>query len=125
MARLQRARARLEPERVVEPQGADRGHMRAAVLVDGGQPCRAGVDRVRSWRRTRSELRNNCGPIHRWQPVHRTQIDDLHKASLHRPGLILADGISYVRRATTAELLADTRISSRRAGLPGGLPGGR
>src|SRR3954452_4574843 len=81
--------------------------MRTAVLVDGGQPGRAGVDRVRSRRRPRSELRNNCGPIHRRQPVHRTQIDDLHEASLHCPGHILADGISYVRRATTAELIAD------------------
>src|SRR4051794_31014423 len=116
IARLQRARARLEPERVVEPQGADRGHMRAAVLVDGGQPGRAEVDRVRSWRRPRSELRNNCGPIHRWQPVHRTQIDDLHEASLHRPGHILADGISYIRRATTAELIADTRVEPARRG---------
>src|SRR3954470_18575830 len=107
IARLQRARARLEPERAVEPQGADRGHMRAAVLVDGGEPGRAGVDRVRSRRRPRSKLRNNCGPIHRRQPVHRTQIDDLHEASLHCPGHILADGISYVRRATTAELIAD------------------
>src|SRR5258708_4337668 len=38
IASLPRARARLEPERAVEPQGTDRSHMRATVLVDGGQP---------------------------------------------------------------------------------------
>jgi hypothetical protein len=53
IAPLPRACARLEPERAVEPQGTDRSHMRAAVLVDGGQPGRAGVPRVRSWRRPR------------------------------------------------------------------------
>src|SRR3984885_13708240 len=41
IASLPRARARLEPERAVEPQGTDRGHMRATVLVDGGPPGRA------------------------------------------------------------------------------------
>src|ERR1700730_4089178 len=55
--------------------------MRAAVLVDGGQPGRAGVHRVRSWRRPRSELLNDCGPIHWRQPIRLAQIGDLHKAS--------------------------------------------
>src|SRR5215813_14520686 len=36
IASLPRARSRLEPERAVEPQGTDRSHMRATVLVDGG-----------------------------------------------------------------------------------------
>src|SRR5258707_15381421 len=65
IAPLPRASARLEPERAVKPQGTDRSHMRAAVLVDGGQPGRAGVHRVRRWRRPCIELLSNCGPIHR------------------------------------------------------------
>src|SRR5438067_9960066 len=36
VAALARTRARLEPERAVQPQGTDRSHMRAAVLVEGG-----------------------------------------------------------------------------------------
>src|SRR5215472_16151748 len=56
VAPLARTGARLEPERAVHPEGADRGHMRAAVLVDGGQPRRAGVRRVRSRCWPRSEL---------------------------------------------------------------------
>src|SRR5215469_11998529 len=83
IASFPRARARLEPEGAVEPQGTDRGDMRAAVLVDRGQPGRAGVHRVRSWRRSRSELVSNSGPVHRWQPIRLTQIDDLHEESLH------------------------------------------
>src|SRR3954454_18177334 len=93
IACLPRARARLEPERVVEPKGTDRGHMRAAVLVDGGQPGRAGVDRVRRWRRPRKELRDDCAPIHRRQPIRLAQIDDVHKASLQRPGRFVASSI--------------------------------
>src|SRR5216683_3849371 len=85
------SRATLRPFRVPAPvwnqnvpsshRATDRSHMRATVLVDGGQPGRAGVHRVRSWRRPRSELLNNCGPIHRRQPIRLTQIGDLHKAS--------------------------------------------
>ena len=100
IASLPRARARLEPERAVEPQGTDRGHMRAAVLVDGGQPGRAGVHRVRNWRRPRIELAGNRGPVHRRQPIRLTQIDDLHKASLHCPADIPANSIWQIRRAT-------------------------
>jgi hypothetical protein len=48
--------ARLEPERAVDPQGTEGSYMWAAVLVDRGQPGRAGVDRVRSWRRPRVEF---------------------------------------------------------------------
>src|SRR6266480_1627506 len=94
IASLPRARAGLEPERAVEPHGTDRGHMRATVLVDGGQPGRAGIRRVRNWRRPRSELLSNCGPIHRRQPVRLTQISDLHEASLRCPADILANGVS-------------------------------
>src|SRR5215831_4206028 len=86
--------------------------MRAAVLIDGGQPGRAGVHRVRSWRRPRIELLNNCGPIHRRQPIRLTQIYDLHEASLHCPGDILANGVSQMRRATTAEVIAHTLVTS-------------
>src|SRR5947208_427384 len=122
IASLPRARARLEPERAVEPQGTDRGHMRATVLVDGGQPGRAGIRRVRSWRRPRSELPGNCGPIHRRQPIRLTQIDDLHKASLHCPADILANSMSQTRPATTAEVIAHTRVTSR-AGAHSGTSG--
>ena len=116
------SRATLRPFRVprpsgtrrsVEPQGTDRGHMRAAVLVDGGQPGGAGVQRVRSWCRPRSELLSNGGPIHRRQPIRLTQIDDLHKASLHCPGDILANSIWLIRRSMTAEVIAHTRVTSR------------
>src|SRR6202167_4910362 len=51
IAPLPGACPRLEPERAVKPQGTDRSHMRAAVLVDGGETGRAGVHRVRRWRR--------------------------------------------------------------------------
>src|SRR2546421_5618880 len=115
IASLPRARARLEPESAVEPQGTDRGHMRATVLVDAGQPGRAGIRRVRSWRRARSELPGNCGPIHRRQPIRLTQIDDLHKASLHCPGDILANSIWQIRRATITEVIAHTRHDPVRA----------
>src|SRR6266702_5985263 len=78
VAPLARTRARLEPERAVHPEGTDRSHMRAAVLVDGGQPRRAGVRPVRSRRRSRIELLDNGGPVHRRQPIRLTQIDGLH-----------------------------------------------
>ena len=58
VAPLARTRARLEPERAVHPERTDRGHMRAAVLVDGRKPGRAGVLRVRSGRRPRIEPRS-------------------------------------------------------------------
>src|SRR6266487_1074408 len=82
VAPLARTRARLEPERAVHPEGTDRSHMRAAVLVDGGQPRRAGVRRVRSRCRPRIELVGNGGPIYRRQPIRLTQIDDLHIPNL-------------------------------------------
>ena len=112
IAPLPRARARLEPEHAVEPQGTDRGHMRATVLVDGGQPGRAGVQRVRIRRRPCSKLLSNCGPIHRRQPIRLTKIDDLHKVSLHCPGDILANSIWLIRRSTAAEVIAHTRVTS-------------
>src|SRR6266568_2881848 len=87
--------------------------MRAAVLVDGRQPRRAGVRRVRSWRRPRIELLDNGGPIHRRQPIRLTQIGDLHEASLHCPAGILANGVSSIRRATTAKVIAHARVPSR------------
>jgi hypothetical protein len=93
IAPFSRACARLEPERAVKPQGTDRSYMRAAVLVDGGQPGRARVHRVRSWRRPSIELVSNCGPVHRRQPIRLTQIGDLHKASLPRPADILANTV--------------------------------
>src|ERR1017187_8935448 len=55
--------------------------MRAAVLVDGGQPGRAGVPPVRSWRRPRIELLSDCGPVHWRQPIRLAQVGDLHKPS--------------------------------------------
>src|SRR5215467_15578212 len=82
VAPLARTRARLEPERAVHPEGTDRGYMRAAVLVDGGQPRRAGVRRVRSRCRPRVELLGDGGPIHRRQPIRLTQIYDLHIPNL-------------------------------------------
>src|ERR1700733_417867 len=82
VAPLARTRARLEPERAVRPEGTDRSHMRAAVLVDGGQPRRAGVRHIRSRSRPRIELLGNHGPIHRRQPIRLTQIDDLHIPNL-------------------------------------------
>ena len=41
VAALPGARARLEPERAIEPEGADRSHMRAAILVYRRQPGRS------------------------------------------------------------------------------------
>src|SRR5215831_17161944 len=80
--------------------------MRAAVLVDGGQPGRAGVRRVRSWRRSRIELLDDCGPVHRRQPIRLTQIGDLHGASLHCPADILANSVPKIRHATTEKVIA-------------------
>src|SRR5262249_14485621 len=108
------ARAGREPEGAVEPQGTDRSHMRAAVLVDGGQPGRAGVRRVRSRRRPSIELLDDCGPIHRWQPIRLTQIGDLHEPSFRCPADILVNGVSWIRRATTASVIAHTRVTSVR-----------
>ena len=88
-----------------QPQGTDRSRMRAAVRVDGGQPGRVGVHRVRDWRRPRVEFLGNCGPVHRRQPIRLTQIGDLHEASLHCPADILADSVSQIRRATTAQVI--------------------
>jgi hypothetical protein len=78
VAPLTRTRAGLEPERTVHPKGTDRSHVRAAVVVHGGQPRRAGVRRVRSRSRPRIELFDDDGSIHRRQPVRLSQIDDLH-----------------------------------------------
>src|SRR5215471_16765409 len=86
--------------------------MRAAVLVNGRQPGRAGVHSVRSGRRPRIELLNNRGPIHRRQPIRLTQIADLHKAFFHCPGNILTNGVSQTRRATTAKVIAHTRVTN-------------
>src|SRR6185312_13872622 len=82
VAALAGTRAGLEPEGAVHPEGTDRSHVRAAVLVEGGQPRRAGVRRVRSRRRSGIELVDNGGPIHRRQAVRLTQIDDLHFLNL-------------------------------------------
>lgn len=82
VAPLARTRARLEPERAVHPEGTDRSHLRAAVFVDGGQPPRAGVSRVRPRCRPRIELPGNDGLIHGRQPIRLTQIDDLHVQNL-------------------------------------------
>src|SRR5262249_15112664 len=111
IAPLPRACARLEPERAVQPQGTDRRHVRATVLVDRAQPGRAGVRRVRSWRRPRIELLHHCGPIHRGQPIRLTQIGDLHMASLPRPADILADSACWIGRAAAVEVIAYTRIT--------------
>src|SRR5262245_61156926 len=82
VASLPRTCARLEPERAVHPEGTDRSHMRAAVLVDCRQPRRVGVRRVR-WRcRPRIELLDNGLPIHWGQPFSLTQIYDLHIQNL-------------------------------------------
>ena len=78
VAPLPRARSGLEPERAVQPESPDCGHVRAAVLVDGGQPRRAGVRRVRSRSRLRVELLDDGRPVHRRQSVPRTQVDGLH-----------------------------------------------
>ena len=80
VASLSRACARLEPERAIQPEGADRRHMRAAVLVDRREPRRASVVRVRSRRRSCIELLGYGRPVHRRQPVLCTQVDDLHGA---------------------------------------------
>src|SRR3984885_8162951 len=87
--------------------------MRAAVLVDSGQPGRAGVRRVRRWRRPGIELLGNRGPVHRRQPVRLAQIGDLHEASPRCPAGIPADSVSQVRRATTAKVIAHTPVTSR------------
>src|SRR5262249_34772313 len=113
IAPLPRACARLEPERAVSPQGTDRSHVRATVLVDGGQPGRAGVRRVRGWRRPRIELLNNCGPVHRRQPIRLTQIGDLHKASFRCPAYILAIGVSQIKTRDDRKVIAHTRVTSR------------
>jgi hypothetical protein len=61
VAPLACARARLGPEGAVHPDGSGRGDMRAAVLVDGAQPRRAGVHPVRGWSRSRLEFLDNAG----------------------------------------------------------------
>src|SRR5215470_10352489 len=86
--------------------------MRATVLVDGGQPGRAGVRRVRSRRRPRIELPGNRSPIHRRQPIGLTQIGDLHRASLHCPADILTNSVSPTRPAATAKIIAYTPVTS-------------
>src|SRR5580704_17265528 len=91
IAPLPRARTRLEPERAVQPHRPDRGHMRAAILVEGRQPGRAGVPRIRIWRRPRNELLCNRGPVIRRQPIGLTPIDDFHKASLSLSGYLPAN----------------------------------
>src|SRR5215469_3753200 len=86
--------------------------MRAAVLVDSGQPGRAGIHRVRSWRRPGIELLSNCGPINRRQPIRLTQILDLHKGILSLPADILVNGVKELR----------SRLRPERTGRPVGKP---
>ena len=78
VASLAGAFAGLEPERAIEPEGADRGHMRAAVLVDRGQPRRAGVERVRGRGGPGIELGGDGRPVNGRQAIGLTQILDLH-----------------------------------------------
>jgi hypothetical protein len=65
IAPLPRACARLEPEGAIQPQGTDRSHMRAAVLVDRGQPGRTAASMVlprsRLNRRARPPRRTRTG----------------------------------------------------------------
>ncbi len=82
VAPLPRARAGLEPERAVQPQGTDRGHMRAAVLVDSGQPGRAGVRCVRRFNADPASSFSATAAQSTWrQPVRLAQIGDLHEPS--------------------------------------------
>src|SRR6266545_3680133 len=97
--------------------------MRAAVVVYGGQPGRAGVQRVRSWRRPCIELLDNGGPVHRRQPIRLTEIGDLHEASFHCLADILANCVWEIRRATTAIVIAHTRVTSRPNARTSAMPG--
>ena len=76
--RLFRYPSRFETGTAIEPEGADRSHMRAAVLVHRCEPGRASVVRVRGRRDPAFELVGDCGPVHWRQPVPCTQVDDLH-----------------------------------------------
>src|SRR4051794_7865378 len=106
IAALPGARSRLEPEAAIKPQGADRSHMRTAVLVDRGQPRRARVRRVRSRGCARIEVLDDGVPVHRRQPLFRSQVDDLHDTpSVSR--LSCGRRPSSIRRPVMAELIAE------------------
>src|SRR5437588_7444434 len=85
VAALPGARTCLEPECAVQPESADRGYVRAAVLIDRREPFRASVVRVWSRCRSRAELLDYGVPVHWRQPVRCTQVDDLHARSSRSP----------------------------------------
>ena len=98
--RLFRVPAPVWNQNAVHPQSTDRSHMRASVLVDGHEPCRASVVR-RSRRRARIELLDDFGPVHRREAVRGPQVDDVHCAS---PFVVR-------RRATTCRS-SDVQVSA-------------
>ena len=122
VAGLPGARACLEPERAIEPEGADRSHMRAAVLVHRRQPGRTSIVGVRSRRRSRLELLGDLGPVHWWESVPGSQVDDLHGTFPFVAGRHVRNGVSLIRRAVMSEVIAP---AGRRAHVRDGRPTGR
>jgi hypothetical protein len=105
----------LEPERAVQPDRTDGGHVRAAVLVDRDEPLGASVVRLWGRRRSRVEVLDDGRPVDRWQAVCCAQVDDLH-------GEVLPPSLRPEHRLRT---LPARRRTSRGVSLwsPPGVPG--
>ena len=96
-------RARLEPERAVQPEGTDGGHVRASVLVGRREPCRASVVRVSSRRRSRIELLGEgwSSPLVAGRPL--PEVDRFHGVPFR--GRAAPASVAWIRPAVASRVI--------------------